>query len=98
MGGTSSFVAPELVTHYRDAKPVADQYSAAATLNYLLCGRLVLDFEPNASPEVHLAQIVAKERIPIRMCRADLSAALETVIMKALSHAKQKIATATRLP
>ena len=44
VGGTPAFMAPEQVTHYRDVKPAADQYSAAATLYYLLTGQYVYDF------------------------------------------------------
>jgi serine/threonine-protein kinase len=90
VGGTPAFMAPELVTHYRDAKPAADQYSAAATLYFLLCGRFVLDFEPNARPEVHLSQIVMEERIPLRKRRADIPPGVEAVVMKALALEPQK--------
>jgi serine/threonine-protein kinase len=32
VGGTAAFMAPEQVTNFREAKPPADQYAAAATL------------------------------------------------------------------
>jgi serine/threonine protein kinase len=83
-GGTPAFMAPEQVTHYRDVKPAADQYSAAATMYFLLTGQFVLDFASDA--RVHTVQIVADNRIPIRQRRADLPAALEAVITKALSR------------
>src|SRR5262249_57735670 len=37
-GGTVPFMAPEQVTNFRQARPAADQYSAAATLYNLLTG------------------------------------------------------------
>src|SRR5262249_40419878 len=42
-GGTIAFVAPEQLTHFRDAKPAVDQYSAGATLYNLLTQRFVYD-------------------------------------------------------
>jgi eukaryotic-like serine/threonine-protein kinase len=84
VGGTPGFMAPEQVTHYRDAKPAADQYAAGATLYYLLSGQHVLDFASNATAQ--LVQIVAEERIPICQRRADVPAGLEAAIMKALSR------------
>ena len=38
-GGTPAFMAPEQVTHYRQVRPAADQYSAAAALYKLLTDR-----------------------------------------------------------
>jgi serine/threonine-protein kinase len=76
-------MAPEQVTHYREVKPAADQYSAAATLYYLLTGQYVLDFEPSASAQ--MIQIATDPRIPIQMRRSDLPDALAGVIHKALA-------------
>jgi eukaryotic-like serine/threonine-protein kinase len=84
IGGTPAFMAPEQVTHYRDAKPAADQYAAAATLYFLLCGQYVLDFETATTAQ--MVQIVTDDRIPIRKRRADIPAGLEAALMKALSR------------
>jgi eukaryotic-like serine/threonine-protein kinase len=84
IGGTPAFMAPEQVTHYRDAKPAADQYSAAATLYYLLCGQYVLNFETATTAQ--MVQIVTDDRVPIRKRRADVPAGLEAALMKALSR------------
>ena len=43
VGGTPAFMAPEQVTHYRQVQPTADQYSAAATLYYMLTKHLTHD-------------------------------------------------------
>jgi len=87
-GGTPAFMPPEQVTHYRDAKPLADQYSAAATLYYLLCGQFVLDFEPTV--EGRMIQIVTDARVPLRERRPDVPAGLEAAIMKALALEPEK--------
>src|SRR5436305_1972986 len=42
-GGTPGCMPAEQVTDYRGAKPPADQYSAAATLCYLLSKQLLVD-------------------------------------------------------
>jgi serine/threonine-protein kinase len=83
VGGTPAFMAPEQVTHYRDVKPPADQYSAAAALYYLLTGQYVLEFESTTS--ARMIQIAADERIPIRDRRADVPKELAAVIHEALS-------------
>ena len=84
IGGSPAFMAPEQVTHYRDAKPAADQYSAAATLYYLLCGQYVLDFETQTTAQ--MVQIVTDDRVPIRKRRADVPAGLEAALVKALAR------------
>src|SRR5262245_50989334 len=38
MGGTLSYAAPEMVTDFRLAGPLADQFGAAATLYHMLTG------------------------------------------------------------
>jgi serine/threonine-protein kinase len=83
VGGTPAFMPPEQVTHYRDVKPAADQYSAAATLYYLLTGEYVLDFEP--TPSAQMIQIATDPRVPILKRRADVPADLAAVIHKALA-------------
>jgi serine/threonine-protein kinase len=88
VGGTPAFMAPEQVTHYRDVKPAADQYAAAATLYYLLTGRYVLNFEQGA--QAQMIQIATDPRVPIRSRRPDLPPALADAIHKALSLDPEK--------
>ncbi len=57
VGGTPAYMAPEQVTHYRNVKPAADQYAAAATLYTLLTNRHTHDLPKGIGPQ--LAHIVA---------------------------------------
>lgn len=84
IGGTPAYMAPEQVTHYRDAKPAADQYAAAATLYSLLTKQYPHDM-PKAIP-AQLVRIATEDPIPIRERRSDLPAGLAETIHKALSR------------
>lgn len=83
IGGTPAFMAPEQVTHYRDAKPAADQYAAAASLYYLLTGKYVLDLHPDIRNQ--LVQIVTEPRTPIRTHCPDTPEPLAAVLDRALA-------------
>jgi len=82
VGGTPAFMAPEQVTHFRDVKPVADQYSAAATLYNLLTGRYPLDLPKDLNKQ--LVCIITESAVPIRDRRKNIPAKLAEVIHKAL--------------
>lgn len=82
MAGTPAFMAPEQATHFRDAKPAADQYAAAASLYYLLTGKYVLDFAHQARTSV--VQIITEPRVPLRARRPDLPLGLARVVDRAL--------------
>jgi serine/threonine-protein kinase len=84
IGGTPAYMAPEQVSHYRDVKPAADQYSAAATLYTLLTGRHVYDFNKDVADQ--LVQIVTTDPVPITQRRSDLPQGLSNAIMRALSR------------
>jgi eukaryotic-like serine/threonine-protein kinase len=84
IGGTPAFMAPEQVTHYRQVKPAADQYSVAATLYNVLTGHYTHDF-PKEVP-AQLAHLVSAEPIPIRNRRNEIPAELAAVIHKALGR------------
>ena len=84
IGGTPAFMAPEQVTHYREVKPPADQYSAAATLYFVLTGKNIHDLPKDIGDQ--LAQIVTATPVPITDRRADIPAELAQVIHKALSR------------
>ncbi len=82
VGGTLAFMPPEQITHFRLAKPPADQYSAAAMLYNLLTGQAPFDFEdPSVQP---LTRILEEEPTPIRRRRPDLPEGLAAVIHRAL--------------
>jgi serine/threonine-protein kinase len=82
VGGIPAFTAPELITHPRTSGPAADQYSAAATLYYLLTGSPPHDLPEN--PARALATILSQDPVPIRERRADLPEALAVAIQMAL--------------
>ena len=84
VGGTPAYMAPEQATHYRDVRPAADQYSAAATLYKLLTARPPHDLPKDVCGQI--AHIVTAAPVPIRDRRPDLSPELAAVIDKALSR------------
>jgi serine/threonine-protein kinase len=63
-GGTPEFMPPEQVRSFRAAQPYADQYSAAASLYYLVTGQHI--YERADSTVELLAQILQEEPIPLR--------------------------------
>jgi serine/threonine-protein kinase len=94
VGGTVPYMPPEQITHYREAKPPADQYAAAAALYHLLTGRFIFDFEGLSSRE-RLSTILCDPPIPIRQRRAEIPATLADVIHKALDkNAMRRFASA----
>jgi serine/threonine-protein kinase len=84
VGGSAGFMPPEQITSYREAKPAADQYAAAATLYNLLTGKHVYDMPR----EIHkqFAQILNEPPVPILTRRSDLPPALAEVVHKALAR------------
>lgn len=84
IGGTLAFMAPEQVTHFRDVKPAADQFSAAAALYNMLTGNIIYDLPKNIGEQI--GHIVTQPSVPITKRRPDISPALAEVIHKALSR------------
>ena len=84
IGGTPAYMAPEQVTHYRDVKPAADQYAAAATLYKLLTGKYTHDFPRDIGAQ--LAHLVTAEPMPVTDRRPDVPADLAEVIHRAMSR------------
>lgn len=84
IGGTTAYMAPEQVTHYREVKPAADQYAAAATLYRLLTGKYVHDLPRTTTAQ--LIHILMEPPVPIRDRRADIPEELSSVIHRALSR------------
>lgn len=87
-GGTIAFMAPEQLTQYREAKPPVDQYSAGATLYYLLTGTFVYDFPKRV--ENQILMLLQKDPIPIQTRRPDLSDQLSRVVHRALQREPRK--------
>jgi serine/threonine protein kinase len=84
IGGTPAFMAPEQVTHYRDVKPAADQYSAAATLYRMLTNHYTHDFPKDITAQ--LAHLVTARPVPIFERRADIPMALAIAIHRGLGQ------------
>jgi serine/threonine-protein kinase len=84
VGGTPAFMAPEQVTHFREVKPAADQYAAAATLYHLLTGAYTHDLARDVGGQ--FAQIVSESPVPIRDRRPDLPPALAAAVHRALEQ------------
>jgi serine/threonine protein kinase len=84
LGGTIAFMAPEQVTQFRDARPPADQYAAAATLYNLLTRRFPYDLA--ASLPQQIAQILQDDPIPLPARRSDLPRELVQLVHRALAR------------
>ncbi len=88
IGGTPLFMAPEQITHYRDVTPAADQYSAAATLYYLVSGRY--PFDPAVDTPKTLIKILTEEPIPLRQRNSTLPDGFCAVVAKAMERDPSK--------
>ncbi len=84
VSGTIAYMAPEQVTHLREVKPPADQYSVAATLYHLLTAEYPHDLP--RSPVDQLVHILTREAVPIRERRPDVPDGLAESIHKALAR------------
>jgi pSer/pThr/pTyr-binding forkhead associated (FHA) protein len=84
LGGTPLYMAPEQVLSLRDVKPPADQYSAAATLYFLLTGKP--PYDPGTNTQLQFLRILEKDPVPIRDRRAELPEALAVTIHRALAR------------
>jgi serine/threonine-protein kinase len=82
-GGTPDYMPPEQITHYRDVRPAADQYAAAATLYRLLTGKHLFDFT-GLAPAKRLTKILFDPPTPIRDQRADIPEPLAQAIYRGL--------------
>lgn len=94
IGGTIHFMPPEQVTNFREAMPASDQYSAAATLYWLLTGLPAYDFPK----EVHrqLAVLMGNDPLPIRQRRPEVPRQLEEVLQRAMAREpEERYATIT---
>jgi hypothetical protein len=84
VGGTPAFMAPEQVTHFRDVRPAADQYSAAATLYTMLAGKPPHDLPKDVGRQLGI--VVNGIPVPVRDRRAEVPAGLAAVLHKALAR------------
>jgi serine/threonine-protein kinase len=82
--GTPAFMAPEQITHYRDAMPATDLYAVGATLYNLLTDRYIYDFPGRL--ELKLLKILQDDPVPIQARRAEIPKDLAAVIHRALAR------------
>jgi serine/threonine-protein kinase len=82
-GGTIAFMAPEQITHFREARPPVDQYAAAATLYTLLTGRYTHNF-PAAYPK-RLLMVLQDPPVPLLSRRPEVPPELAEAIHRALA-------------
>jgi len=84
IGGTVPFMPPEQITSYREATPAADQYSAAATLYFLLTAKHIFRFS-DTTPHERLKIVLFNDPIDIARRRPETPAELGHIIHRALS-------------
>ncbi len=80
--GTPSFIAPEQIRDFRNAKPATDQYAVGATLYNLLTNQYV--FRVDGSAFDFCIRVLEEEPVPIRKHRPEISEELAAIIHKAL--------------
>ena len=81
----ASFIPPEVLFSFQEINPLADQYSFAAVIYYLLTGAPVLDLPKDERKKY--TSLLRRQYVPLRERRADVSPGLADVIHKALSRA-----------
>jgi eukaryotic-like serine/threonine-protein kinase len=82
VGGTPLFMAPEQITSYREAKPPADLYAAAATLYHLLTDLPI--FDARELEELY-RMILCEAPVPVRSRRPEVPLGLAEAIHRALA-------------
>jgi serine/threonine-protein kinase len=85
--GTLPFMPPEQVVNFRDVKPVADIFSAGATLYVMLTGQCVYDFKEG---EDQVRALLEKRIVPIRKRRVKLPEKLMDVVDRATQAEPEK--------
>lgn len=84
--GTVPFMPPEQVTDFKRVTPAADQYSAAATVYFLLTGRYVYEFAAAAPGYAAIRTLLDGTLIPLRDRRPDVPAAVAAALERALAR------------
>ena len=81
--GTPQFMPPEQITDFRSARPAADQYSAAATLYYLLTA--CHTFDGHKTAELFRKKLT-EEPVSLATRRSDVPAELATAVHRAMAR------------
>jgi serine/threonine-protein kinase len=84
IAGTVAFMAPEQITQFRQVKPTADQYSAAATLYNLVAGRFTYDL-PRLLPK-QIVMILQEDPIPLEKRCPDIAPELAAIVHRGLAR------------
>ncbi len=82
IGGTPLFMAPEQITHYRQAQPSVDQYAAGMTLYNLLTA----NYAYNSSEQFRkwVQMVLEAEPTPVQRFRPEIPTRLADIIHRAL--------------
>lgn len=83
IGQTPAYLPPEQITNFRSVDPLADQYSAAATLYRLLAGQPPYDLPP---PPAGFLKILESDPVPLADRRPDVPADLAAIVQRALAR------------
>ena len=86
--GTPAYMAPEQITHFREATPATDIYAVGATLYNLLTGSCVFDLPRRM--DLALLKILQDEPVPINSRRKDIPRALARIVHTALAKDPRK--------
>ncbi|MGE5127055.1 MAG: protein kinase domain-containing protein [Betaproteobacteria bacterium] len=81
VAGTFYFMPREQLTSFRQARPVSDVWSAAATVYYLLTGEYARDFSGHQDP---LAVVLRDAAVPLRVRDPEVPADLAELLDRAL--------------
>ena len=84
MRGTIPFMPPEQMLDFKKVLPSGDLYATAATLYYLISGEFIYDEIAEGGDLIRT--LLEEPPVPIRKRRAEVPAALESVLMKCLAR------------
>jgi serine/threonine-protein kinase len=88
IAGTPAYMAPEQITHFREATPATDIYATGATLYNLLTGCAVYNL-PRRMDQA-LLKILQDEPVPIDSRRKDVPPALARIVHTSLAKDPRK--------
>jgi serine/threonine-protein kinase len=84
IAGTPTYMPPEQVVSLREVQPAGDQYSAAATLYYVMSGKAPYDKAANI--HMQLLRLLEDDPVPLSVRRPTIPRALEVVVHRALAR------------
>ncbi len=84
LGGTVAFMAPEQITHYREAKPPVDQYAAGATLYNLLTNKFPYDLPRHVQQQILM--VLQNPVVPLQSRRPDVPKDLADIVHRSMAR------------